>query len=115
MKLRVLQWNIRRFAGNIPFIQTAIADISPDIICFQEANASSYNRLHLAGYLLSSRKDRIDRNGGGVTIHVKPTVPYITLKCDTQLEATAIRVPYPTKNFYTLLFVSGSWCDIKKA
>lgn len=36
MTYRILQWNVRSYRTNIPFIHAALDNTTPDILCLQE-------------------------------------------------------------------------------
>ena len=73
----IAQWNARSMKANRDelkkFIDTRNAPI--DVLCIQETWLKAKNRFNLPGFSMV-RKDRIDREGGGVAILIRNTMPY---------------------------------------
>lgn len=89
--LKITQWNVNSFPPNRNNIITGITNTNADIVCMQETRAKLTNPLKLTGYTLCARKDRLDTRGGGVSIHIKPTIPHTIINLTNRLEAVAIR------------------------
>ena len=98
MKLSVLQWNIRSFPRNKIYLQKAVDDINPQIICLQETWAKPKTPLQLPGFSVSARLDRPVAVGGGVSIHVQSHIPTSPVPLPAGLEATAVKVHLPSHN-----------------
>ena len=62
---KILQWNIRSFTKNKPFILKLISEQKPNIICLQETNTKPNEQIKLPGYHTASRFDRPDGSKGG--------------------------------------------------
>ena len=75
--LSLLQWNIRSFRAQQPYLLRAIEELEPNIICLQETNLKSYQKLKLAGYSNVYRRDRGRRVGGGVAILISNNIKAI--------------------------------------
>jgi ribonuclease HI len=74
-------------------LQNAIDDLQPDIICLQETFLTPTKQARIKNYQYPPpRKDRIDRDGGGVMIFVHKSIPTVTLNFDSVLEATAVQI-----------------------
>ena len=90
---KILQWNIRSFSKNKPFILKLLSDQKPNIICLQETNIKSSKPLKLPGFYTSSRFDRPDGvKGGGVAILVARDLPMVAFPLSTPLEALATKI-----------------------
>ena len=68
MELTLLQWNVRSFQSNKHFIQSAIDESKPTVICLQETRIRKERPINLTGYNNPARFDREDGRGGGVAI-----------------------------------------------
>ena len=85
----LLQWNVRGYRPQRPYIQHAIDIIKPQIICIQETHLKPNQTASFTNFNASYRKDREKRKGGGVAIFVKNTINSVPIKIDTDLEITA--------------------------
>lgn len=92
MNLTVLQWNLRSFPRNKLFLQSAIDELTPKVICLQETWAKPTTKLQLSGYSLSARLDRRVGVGGGVSIHVQSSIPTSPVLLPEGVEAAAVKV-----------------------
>ena len=98
-RLEVLQWNIRSPRANEHFLERAIDELSPDIICLQETRYRKTENITVSGFECISRFDRMgDSRGGGVAILVSNNVPSTDYKIDMNLEIAAIKVYIPRKD-----------------
>ena len=103
MIFRIVQWNIRSFPHNKPFILSALSSLAPDVLCLQETWTTPSSSLSLPGFQLASRYDRPGNPGGGVAIFCANSTPTSPLTLSTPLEATAVRLHLPSR---TLTVVS---------
>lgn len=93
MSLNILQWNIRGYLGNRPYLLKLIDSVKPTIITLQETHMQNHNNPYLPGYQAPiAFKNRINRRGGGVSIFTLATLPSVALDIDTPLEAAAVKV-----------------------
>ena len=78
-KLKILQININGINNKFTELQQLTKEESPDIITIQETKLTSKTkRCHLQGYS-TIRKDRIDKNGGGLITYIKDSIPFSEL------------------------------------
>ena len=96
MTFRILQWNIRSFPHNKPFILSALSSLTPDVLCLQETWSSPSSSLTLPGFQLASRFDRPDTPGGGVAIFCTNSTSISPITLSTPLEAAAVRIHLPS-------------------
>ena len=96
MKLTFMQWNIRSFPRNKPFLQAAVEEINPQVVCLQETWAKPTTRLTLSGYSVPGRRDRAVGVGGGVSIHISNEIAHTSFPLPAGLEATAAQVHLPS-------------------
>ena len=81
-----MQWNVRSFNSNKPFILQAIDSLSPDVICVQETKGKPKQNFSLPGYLCTARKDREKSAGVGVAICTKLDIATSEIETETDLE-----------------------------
>ena len=92
-KFTILQWNIRGFYPQKPYLQKCIDISCPDVICLQETHLKTSNVPSLSNYHYPPiKRDREDRRGGGVMIFVKNTVPYLNIDIETEIEIVLTKV-----------------------
>ena len=90
---KILQWNVRSFNKNKPFILKLISDEKPNIICLQETNCKPNKQIKLPGFNIASRFDRPDGvRGGGVSIFTARNLPTVDFPLSTPLEACATKI-----------------------
>ena len=83
----ILQWNIRGYHSQRPYIQHLIDKIKPQIMCFQETHLKPSNSSHIPQYQYPPlRKDRSNRRGGGVSIFFRRDLPFVQLNITSDLE-----------------------------
>ena len=61
--MRILQWNIRSFQRNRSFLQTAIDQLLPIILCFQETRSKAKATIDFATFPAVGRRDRGEGEG----------------------------------------------------
>ena len=91
-----MQWNVRSFQKNKPFIQSAVDDYKPDAICLQETWAKPAIDMKLNSYTTAASRDRENIIGGGVSVHIKTDIPNTKIELKTNLEAAATKVYLPS-------------------
>lgn len=102
--MRIIQWNVRGYFARLPYLQQLLDEQQPDILCFQETWLKPNKNIRLRNFQNPpSRLDRTGRDGGGVSIHVRSTIPYMDHCIITNLEATASKVYLPDK---TIIIIS---------
>ena len=88
--LKILQWNMRGFKSQKSFLQHAIDQIKPQVICVQETHAKPNNNLNLGTYQYPPiRLDRTEQRGGGIAIFIHNTIPYTPITINTETEVIA--------------------------
>jgi ribonuclease HI len=89
----ILQWNSRSLFSNNSEFKKYIFDlqIKPGIICVQETFLKSKYTFSLPGYDIV-RKDRIDKNGGGVAMFIKKGIPYSIISTLDNFEVIQVKV-----------------------
>lgn len=93
-----MQWNIKRFYARLPHIHQAIDAIIPDVLCFQESWLKPHNNAKLKGFQEPARRDRVDRQGGGVMVFVRQGIPFSATLVNTCLEACAVQLHLPNQS-----------------
>ena len=89
----IVQWNMKGFYSQKPYLQKLIDTLSPDVICLQETHLKPKNTPYLAKYHYPPvKKDREDRRGGGVMIYIKKSIQYVNFPINTELELIAAKV-----------------------
>lgn len=73
-------------------MQHLLDNSHPDIICIQETWLKTTKTAKIGNFQQPIRKDRTDRDGGGVLIFVKNDLPYDPLPLSTNLEAVACTI-----------------------
>ena len=92
-KLNFLQWNIRSYNSNRPYLQKCIDILNPSIICLQETNLKPTNNISLPNFHYPPiRHDRDEQRGGGTAIFIKSELPYLKINHIIELELTAAKV-----------------------
>ena len=89
---KIVQWNIRSFRQNKPFILSALSSLTPDVLCLQETWSTPLSPLSLSGFQLAFRYDRPGNPGGGVAVFCANCIPTTPLTISTLLEASAVPV-----------------------
>ena len=93
MNLKMIQWNIRGYYPQRPYLLSAIDSLNPHVIILQETHSKPHHHLSLPQYHFPpARYDRRIRKGGGAAIFTHQSVPITDVPLDTSLEACAIRV-----------------------
>jgi ribonuclease HI len=88
-----MQWNIRGFSSHFPHLQQALDTLHPNVVCLQETFLKPKNNPKLRNFQSSpARKDRANREGGGVIIFVQFPLPYVTIDIPINLEITAVQI-----------------------
>lgn len=94
--MKILQWNIRSYYARLPYLQNAIEDHQPDIICLQETFFKSTKQPKLKNYQYPpSRKDRNGRDGGGVILFIHKSIPSVAITLQSVLEVAAVQIILP--------------------
>ena len=91
-----MQWNVRSYQKNKPFIQSAVDDYKPDAICLHETWAKPTIDMKLNSYTTAARRDRENIIGVGVSVHIKTDIPNTKIELKTNLEAAATKVYLPS-------------------
>ena len=90
---KILQWNMRGFFSQKPYLQKSIDTLDPDIICLQETHLKAKNVPSLSKFHFPPiKRDREDRRGGGVMILIKNTINYLKIDVETELEIVTTKV-----------------------
>ena len=92
VNLCILQWNIRGYYTNLPFLQQAIEQTKRTIICLQETILKPLKNIKLNNFSEPLRKDRVNRGGGGVLMFMHSLIPHLPLTITSPLEVVAVRV-----------------------
>jgi len=101
--MKLLQWNVRGYFSRKPALQQILDDCSPDILCLQETFLHPSKTAKLPNFHNPPhRKDRTDREGGGVSVHIRNDIPYTAINLNTELEACAVKV-HLSKKTVTIL------------
>jgi len=99
--MKLIQWNVRGYFARLPFLQQILNDTSPDILCLQETFLRPCKTLKLSNFHNPpSRKDRTNREGGGVSVHIRNGIPHILADIDSELEVCAEKVFLPEKTLF---------------
>ena len=67
-------------------MQEYVSTFGPSVICVTETWANADSNLELTGYCIY-RKDRINRAGGGVCIHVRDSLIFKEIDMETEVES----------------------------
>ena len=92
-----MQWNVRGFYPQRPFLLHAIDTIYPHILCMQETHLKQQHNATLPSFQQPIRVDRLDQQGGGVAVFVKQGLPFTKIDLTTNLEAVALIIHYPNR------------------
>ena len=92
-----MQWNVRGFYPQRPFLLHAIDTISPQVLCIQETHLKQQHNANLPTFQQPVRVDRLDQQGGGVAVFVKQGLPFTKVDLLTNLVATALVIHYPNR------------------
>ena len=96
MTLSILQWNMRGFFAQEAHLQSALPLLQPTVLALQETHLRPHHTPCLPGYTSpATRKDRLQRKGGGVALFVQLQLPYTDLLLDSTLEAVALQLHLP--------------------
>ena len=96
----ILQWNMRGYNSQRPFLQDAIDNLSPQILALQETHLNEKSQPYLSGYHLPLRKDRADRKGGGVALFIKKSVAFVPLNFESDLEIIAAELIFNNRKVF---------------
>ena len=88
--LNILQWNVRGFTCNKPFIERAINDLSPNILCLQETKANPNTKLTIPNFICAARCERNQGKGGGCAILCKNDIPFTKITLPPNIEGVGI-------------------------
>jgi hypothetical protein len=92
-----MQWNLRGYYARFPYLQNAVDNLKPDIICLQETFLKPNKNVKLRNYHCPPlRKDRTNRDGGGVLMFIQQNIPFIPIVFSTPLEITTAQIILPT-------------------
>lgn len=98
MTLNVVQWNLRSFRSQRPYLQSLVDTTHPTIICLQETNLFPSHTLSLSRFQPAVRYDRADRSGGGVAILVHQSLAHTPCNLNSPLEVIATSVALPHRD-----------------
>ena len=102
--LKIMQWNARGLAARQLELKQFLATYGggpPDVICLEETYLKEGKLFSLPGYD-NFRKDRVNRNGGGVATFVKKDLNAVQIDTPDQVECIGIKVKL--KNSYIQIY-----------
>lgn len=85
-----MQWNLRGYHAQLPYLQNAVDNLQPDIICLQETFLKPNKIVKLGKYKFPPI--RKDRTGGGVLLFIRHSIPSLPLTINSPLETTAAQL-----------------------
>ena len=88
-KTNYIQWNIRGYYANLPYLQRILDEYSPIVVKLQETWLNIKNDVRIRGYNII-RKDR-EPKGGGVALLIRENIPYTNHKNNLELEAVSAK------------------------
>ena len=87
----IIQWNVHGYYGRLPHIQALLDRKQPSVFAIQESWLKPSNTVRLPQYTIL-RKDRTDRNCGGVCLCISDRVPFVSIQINSKIEAVAAKV-----------------------
>lgn len=91
-----MQWNLRSFRKQRPYLQSLVDSYHPQVICLQETNLCPHHAASLSTYQQPLRYDRHVRLGGGAAIFVHNTIVHTPIALQSDLEAVATTLVLPS-------------------
>ena len=85
MNLNLLQWNLKGYHSQRPYLQHAIDILKPTVIALQETHLKPNQNAHLTRYQPPLRKDRTANKGGGVALFIHTDIPFTPLPLTTSI------------------------------
>ena len=92
MTISVLQWNVRGFQSQRPYLLPLLDSLHPRVLCLQETHLQPHSSSTLPNFHPALRQDRPRGRGGGVAIFLHSSLPHIPLPLHSPLEVVATQI-----------------------
>ena len=89
MTISILQWNVRGFQSQRPYLLPLLDSLHPSVLCLQETHLQPHSTPTLPNFHPALRQDRPCGRGGGVAIFLHSSLPHIPLPLHSPLEVVA--------------------------
>lgn len=114
MAENILQWNCNGLLYHAAELKQLILEHDPFCVCMQETHLKPEATFIMRGYS-ATRKDDIlvNRAKGGVIILLKDNIPYTHIPLQTNLQAVAIQIQFPTKMSICNIYLPDCHWNVK--